>query len=223
MIEYTDLNNLLTYIKTKPEYIPKTGSYFKDKKGRIGEMGFARVIWSMKGNNRLYVSTIDEDKEEHWDFCLGHMKFDVKNNMTQNMLYFDPEEKFAVWIEFRNIYGGLGSCIGSSNFLSLRFKEEDKFIIVKRDLLVGFIERKMRMSANEIYNAPSSWFRGYVPSYKLYTRKIKDERTGRQELADDIIIKVPIDDIKENIEGTMIFSEGKRELFKKPTGHSIFF
>jgi hypothetical protein len=221
MKEYTDLDKLISYINNKPEYKEaSTSTEQKDLKGKIGEVGFVKCIWHLRQKRfKIFCSTKKEDRFGHWDFAIVRKNivlFDTKNNMTVTY----ANGNISVWVEIRNIYGGYGSGLGKSNCLAFRYKDVNEYIIVPRLDVVKLIEEKTKMSWEEIFKLKIKHEPGFVPRYTAHRRKrVYDVEKGKWFSPNDIIFKVPIEDIRTEIKSAKLFSEGHSRPFKNKNKH----
>jgi hypothetical protein len=143
------------------------------ERGKQGEKEFATVIWNIFKNSDIYVPSEREDMYDHWDISIKKKYFfDVKSNVDSEY----------TWIEFRSVNGQLGSIFGKATHIAFNLRMFE-FLLVKRTNIIDMVERKVGdiRRVNPVRTRPN---RPYI----LYQRENRN----------DLICKVPLDDLKNN-------------------------
>jgi hypothetical protein len=84
---------------------------------------------------KVFDAYVQQDMKEHWDFGV---RFDVK--MIKSVRRHQQKDENIHWVELKNVNGEKGWLYGEADFFS--FELEDYWVIVSRDDLQGFIEKK---------------------------------------------------------------------------------
>ena len=84
---------------------------------------------------KVFDASVQQDMKEHWDFGV---KFDVK--MIKSVRRHQQKDENIHWVELKNVNGEKGWLYGDADFFS--FELEDYWVIVSRDDLQEFIEKK---------------------------------------------------------------------------------
>lgn len=125
-------------------------------------------------------STKEQDINEHWDFEVDGIKYDVKTQKRLNRS--DRDVSSIIWIELQNVRGNDGWIKGKAD--KIAFLLDNKFIIVDRIKLFEYIK-------STITNLE-------IQSFKEYKRWY--QRKGRK----DVITYIYLSDIEHLIEKQML-------------------
>lgn len=142
--------------------------------GRMAEDLFKDLLPNAKK------STKEQDINEHWDFEVDGIKYDVKTQKRLNRS--DRDVSSIIWIELQNVRGNDGWIKGKAD--KIAFLLDNKFIIVDRIKLFEYIK-------STITNLE-------IQSFKEYKRWY--QRKGRK----DVITYIYLSDIEHLIEKQML-------------------
>lgn len=181
MYRFENLDEHLEYIRNRKEYTEQEAKGSKEK-GKIGELEFAKVMWSLFTKYPIVTSTGREDFIQHWDMAVHHPEkyyyFDVKNN------YAELRGKGCYFFELMTVKGkpGWGAKSSYAEWVAYWYNTLT-FVIVKTEKMREILYRNMGDPLkHKPKTKPLSEKKPYE-AYRRYDRK-------------DFIIGVPYEDFE---------------------------